>query len=252
MDRSQKNSASAQLLFRCVSDFLRKDRRRRERCECDRIVRQTTTTTQGDPHHEIGSHPRASFRARARGGLTLFCGFFAGAVKNVPQVDIKRRRFSRSVRRQASSTLLPTVCARVISATSDGKLVRSEAQSRNDERKPCAVRPSRFLRRSSISKAILDSGFPFLPPGNTKPSALFERDRRITYAGAAGRRRDCGGMRRRLHWLSLLNVVTSVGVPDRRPHASSCRRCGADHRCGGASGAHGPHARQRHRNAGRR
>ena len=62
---------------------------------------------------------------------------------------------------------------------------------------------------------------------------LFERDH---LRRAAGRRRDCGGMRRRLLWHSVLNVVTSAGVPDRRPHTCSCRRFGADHRRGGGTG----------------
>ena len=44
------------------------------------------------------------------------------------------------------------------------------AQSRNVERKPCAVRSPRPMRRSSASIAMLDSGLPGLPPGNTGAS----------------------------------------------------------------------------------
>ena len=59
-------------------------------------------------------------------------------IKNVDHTAIKRRRRSnRSPRRYACSTLLLTECASAISATSLGKLVRSAAQSRNVERKPC-------------------------------------------------------------------------------------------------------------------
>ena len=49
-----------------------------------------------------------------------------------------------------------------------GKPVRSAAQSRNVDRKPCTVRSPRPMRRSSIRNAMLLSGRPALPPGNTK------------------------------------------------------------------------------------
>jgi len=46
-------------------------------------------------------------------------------------------------RRYAASTLFSIVCAKAISTTSRGKFVRSAAQSRKLDRKPCAVRSSR-------------------------------------------------------------------------------------------------------------
>ena len=61
--------------------------------------------------------------------------------------DCARRRSKRSPLRYAASTLFETACARAISATSFGALLCSAAQSRNVERKPCAVRSSRPMRR---------------------------------------------------------------------------------------------------------
>ena len=50
------------------------------------------------------------------------------------------RRFSnRSPRRYAASTALSIACANAISTTSRGKFVRSAAQSRKVDRKPCTV-----------------------------------------------------------------------------------------------------------------
>src|SRR5262245_5506002 len=55
-------------------------------------------------------------------------------------VSIRRRRLSnKSLRRYATSTLLPTTCASAVSETSLGKSVRSAAQSRKLDRKPCTV-----------------------------------------------------------------------------------------------------------------
>src|SRR5580698_9144750 len=81
-----------------------------------------------------------------------------------------RLRSNKSVRLYAATVLLVTECASAISTTSAGKLVRSAAQSRNVDRKPCVVRSLRPMRRSSIRKAILERGLPCLLPGKTKAS----------------------------------------------------------------------------------
>ena len=85
--------------------------------------------------------------------------------------------------------LLPMVWASAISTTSLGKLDRSAAQSRNAERKPCAV-TSTFSRRSVISNAMTESGCPGRAPGNTQSPVLmlFISSRIAKVCGASGTR----------------------------------------------------------------
>lgn len=47
-----------------------------------------------------------------------------------------------------------------------GNFVRSAAQSRNVERKPCTVRSLRPMRSRTLSMAMLLRGLSALPPGN--------------------------------------------------------------------------------------
>src|SRR5579885_283823 len=98
-----------------------------------------------------------------RNGITWPPG---ASAQNFAQASANCRRFSnRSPRRYAASTLSATVCASAISATSAGKPVRSAAQSRKVERKPCTVKLSQPIRRSVIRRAIDDSGCRASPPG---------------------------------------------------------------------------------------
>ena len=83
-----------------------------------------------------------------------------GDSQNAPQASMRVRRLSRaSPRRYARSTSSPTRWAKAASATSRGNVVRSPAQSRKALRKPCTV-TSTCARRSTISSAMLDSGWP--------------------------------------------------------------------------------------------
>ena len=78
------------------------------------------------------------------------------------QASIIARRFSRaSPRRYAASALLPIVCARALSRSSDENGLTSEAQSENVDRNPCEVIAHRLpMGSNSMSIAILDSGLP--------------------------------------------------------------------------------------------
>ncbi len=87
----------------------------------------------------------------------------------VAHASISVRRLSNaSPRRYACSALSPITWARACSASSRGKLVSLPAQSRNELLKPWTVAFSIFIRRSIISMAMLDNGFPAFWPGKTK------------------------------------------------------------------------------------
>src|SRR5262245_31179698 len=119
----------------------------------------------GRPMRNLSAATRLYHAPRSE--TTLPCSLGAVA-RNSAHASISRRRLSnRSPRRYAASTLLPTACASAISTTSLGKLVRSAAQSRKLDRKPCTVMSLRPMRRSTAAIPMLDSGLFRLPPGNT-------------------------------------------------------------------------------------
>src|SRR5208337_1253794 len=98
--------------------------------------------------------------------------------KKLLQAAISSRLLSsRSPRRYAASVLSLIVWARACSQTSRGKLVRSDAQSRNAERNPCAV-DSIPIRRNAIRKTMLERGFFAERPGkiySESPAKLSQR-----------------------------------------------------------------------------
>ena len=137
-----------------------------------------------------------------RTNATTFAAFGS---HHCAQASIIVRRFSRaSPRRYAASALLPIVCARALSRSSDENGLTSEAQSENVDRKPCEVVVLRLpMRSNSMSIAILDSGLPGFWPGKTNSETSPLREFADDGEGTLGqrhamlaprlhaRRRDC-------------------------------------------------------------